>query len=324
MTARSSIQISIIGAVLALSPLAVHAQAQAPVPVEFPPAAAVQPEAVTPDPAAAPAAAVPIAAAPAAVEAPASAEQAPAPAEPAATGEEAEDIPEPESEATDSSTASATLFFSANEMESILSARQQFLEGIVDVEESEADLLDQLQGIKSQQLEEVNEKAFPQFYLETLMYRSPTDWTVYLKDGETSKKFTPATEIPENARLKIIVVKPEEVIFEWKPRNWVYVSGKFTEGKGIKMDTARQMLIFGIGVNQTMSSYDMEIKEGVVTPVDIATANAAKTAPAPKRPSGPPAARPPAPQKKPAVQTPPPPANNNLPAGIGSMPPGAP
>jgi len=226
-------------------------------------------------------------------------------------------VPEEEEEVS----MEATLFFSAREMESIELAKKQFLEGSTEVE-SEEDLLDQLQGIKAlQQPDDLTEKTFAQFYLKTLIYRTPTDWTIWVRESDVTKKYMPDTEIPAQARLKILAIGPEEVTFEWRPKNWQYVSTKFVEGRGMNIDMARQMLIFTLRVNQTLSAYDMEIKEGVVAESE---ANGKTAAPAPKpavkKEPKKPAAPKPVPQAAPATPTPPNQQLNKPPVQNGANP----
>jgi hypothetical protein len=187
-----------------------------------------------------------------------------------------------------------SLFFSATELEAISLARKQYMDRDVRATESEADLLDQLQGIKEanqKPKEELQEKFYPQFYLETLIYHAPTDWTVWLKEGDISKKYTPDVVIPPEAPLKIITINKEDISFIWKPKGWVAASGAYKEGTpGINIDKEKQQVVFTLRVNQIMLGKDMQIKEGYTPPVatepaavdvkDVPPANAKPQAPA--------------------------------------------
>ncbi len=211
---------------------------------------------------------------------------------------------------------SFSLFFSNKEREAIAQAKASYQERVG--RGSEADLLDQLQGIKEGTTEDyLQSKYVAQFYLESLIYHQPADWTVWLKITDVSAKFTPEattpvllsvadsstitdkagaeksanesspatpaapadalkggdsaklakTLVPAEAPEKITVVKiaKEEAVFEWEPKAWSKVESAFKAGDPrIRLDYSRRKIIFTLTVNQTLTSSDMQIKEGFV------------------------------------------------------------
>lgn len=195
-----------------------------------------------------------------------------------------------------------SIFFTTEEREAIALAKKQYLERDLIVPATD-DLLDQLQGIKAQRpQEDFQEKFYAQFYLETLIYHTPKDWTVWVKENDKTQKYTASREPLPADILKVISIRSEDVTFEWKPKNWNYVNTTFKPGNpNIQLDTARQVVIFTMRVNQTMQSSEMAVKEGIaaIVPVSGTTpAPAPVTVPAPAAPAVP--AVPPE-QKKPAT-----------------------
>ncbi len=165
-----------------------------------------------------------------------------------------------------------SLFFTPEERDAIERAKIQYTEGAV--AETEVDLLDQLQGIKQtskKAVDEPQETVYPQFYLETLMYHTPGDWTIWIKDLKGSRKFLPTEVATSDKLLKVVVIEKEGATFEWSPKNWIAVSKAYKQGTPqVSIDESRKTVIFTLRVNQTMTSNDMQVKEGVVAPVTVA------------------------------------------------------
>lgn len=172
-----------------------------------------------------------------------------------------------------------SLFYGAPEREAIAQARKQYMERDTQTE-SEADLLDQLQGIKEatqKPKEELQEKVYAQFYLETLIYHKPSDWTIWLREGEERKRYTAEEPVPAESALKIIAINKEDISFTWKPRSWTAVSNAYKEGTpGVNIDKEKQQVVFTLRVNQMLASKEMEIKEGYTPPVATESAQAAQ------------------------------------------------
>lgn len=183
-----------------------------------------------------------------------------------------------------------SIFFTPNESAAIAQAREQYAGKVVPTE-NEADLLEQIQGIKAHAKpeEELQEKFYAQFYLQTLIYHTPTNWHAWLKGSEASKKFSPETHDAPELGITLIQANKEDITFEWKPKNWLQVSKVYKKGDpAIIMDESRHVIIFTLRVNQTMASIDMAIHEGVAVPTPVVegeatapnTAAAEKTLPA--------------------------------------------
>ncbi len=161
-----------------------------------------------------------------------------------------------------------SVLFTAAETDAIAQARKQYSSRGT-TEESEADLLDQLQGIKATKKPdaELQEKYYAQFYLESLIYHTPSDWMSWLKGSEVGKKFTPISLAANDVGIKVLRVGKEDMTYEWKPKDWQQVTRAFKgNNPAIVLDSAQRVVIFTLRVNQTISSYDMQIREGPVNP----------------------------------------------------------
>lgn len=161
-----------------------------------------------------------------------------------------------------------SVLFTAVETEAIAQARKQYSSRGT-AEESEADLLDQLQGIKATKKPdaELQDKYYAQFYLESLIYHTPSDWMSWLKGSEVGKKFTPISLAANDVGIKVLRVGKEDMTYEWKPKDWQQVVKAFKgNNPAIVLDSAQRVVVFTLRVNQTISSYDMQIREGPVSP----------------------------------------------------------
>lgn len=163
-----------------------------------------------------------------------------------------------------------SLFFATSELETIAAAREGYTTGVGAPEESGSDLLDQVMGIGGgkKSKEEAQEKYYEQFYLESLIYHTPGDWMVWLKSSNTRKKFTPVFLEAQDIRIKILQINKEDVMLEWTPKHWAQVSKAFQAGNpSVVLNESKRIVVFRLRVNQTLSSHDMQLVEGVVQPV---------------------------------------------------------
>lgn len=208
---------------------------------------------------------------------PVAAQQAPAPAPIPPAGSEAR-VAGPDKQKEEVTPVAAdpdlltSLFFSSVESEAIAQARRQYASRGM-AEESEQDLLDQLQGIMSAKKpeEELQEKYYAQFYLESLMYHTPKDWMAWLKVADISKKFTPDVMSANDIGIKVIGVDKENITFEWKPKDWISVSNAIKQADStIVLDQTNHTVTFTLRVNQTLSAVDMKVTEGMITLTPIA------------------------------------------------------
>ena len=106
---------------------------------------------------------------------------------------------------------------------------------------------------------------YPQFYMEFLMYHSASSWMV-LVNGQKYASDMPADPAAE---LRVVTVQPERVVFEWKPKNMdrIRESWDGEASYNVSVDYPASKVTFALRLNQTFSSYLMQVVEGKVTPV---------------------------------------------------------
>lgn len=141
----------------------------------------------------------------------------------------------------------------------------------------EEELLKQLNNVKlkaqGKQVAVSRDIYYPQFYLESIIYHSPQDWKVRVREDAQSKEYWVHTPTAKDAPLKIISISREQVTFEWAPLEWQRVVDMYKEpSSAIFLDTEQQKVIFSLMVNQTLFSYDMTLREGQMNLVRTASA----------------------------------------------------
>jgi hypothetical protein len=107
--------------------------------------------------------------------------------------------------------------------------------------------------------------VYPQFYLESLAYHTPSDWSVRIN----GRKLTQT--VPKDEELHILAIDKEKTQVEWKPLNMQKVAAVWNNSpdSSIDVDLRRGTVIFTLRHNQTFSSYVMRVLEGKVRPVIV-------------------------------------------------------
>jgi len=103
---------------------------------------------------------------------------------------------------------------------------------------------------------------YPQFYLESLAYHTPTDWSVSINHI----KFTPSQ--PQSPSLQVVGISPDKVTVVWKPLLMEMVNDvwKRAANDDVEVDSLHGTVTFTLRPNQTFSSYVMRVLEGKVVP----------------------------------------------------------
>lgn len=108
--------------------------------------------------------------------------------------------------------------------------------------------------------------TYPQFFLESLVFRSDADWTVWIN----GQRITPEAN-HEKSEIKIRNIDKHQVSLEWRPADMESVRktwAKVAHG-GAVVDESAGIVSFMLKPNQTFSSYVMKVLEGKVLPVTI-------------------------------------------------------
>ncbi len=135
---------------------------------------------------------------------------------------------------------------------------------------NEEDLLAQLQNLKllggessgSANVPIVREVVYGQFYLESIIYHSPTDWKIRVREDNTSFEYQHETASIK-PDFKVVSLSKEQVTFEWRPIDWRRIQQTYKNNTpAIFLDEENKTVIFSLMVNQTLFSYDMTMREG--------------------------------------------------------------
>ena len=121
----------------------------------------------------------------------------------------------------------------------------------------------------------------PSFYLNTLLYSAPDNWTIWINN----KRITSANpEVTSNLfpTLQIVAVTDTDVTFLWEPRFLKNISPEWSkqlilnphgnlsnEMNTIVLKQDKSLLQFTLRPNQTFTVYDMQISEGYIPPTRL-------------------------------------------------------
>jgi|CXWL01.1.fsa_nt_gi hypothetical protein len=167
--------------------------------------------------------------------------------------------------------AMKSLLFSDVDIAAIRSARlfyEQHRNGVVNGGIAEDDFLKNLEKITATE-SGASSKFFtyPQFFLSSIAYYSPSDWVVWIND----EKITQNSGI-SLAGLKVIQIDNEKVVIEWQPERMDKVfEEESSKDNPVEVDFMRNKVTFSLKANQTFTSYAMRVVEGKVPPVTIST-----------------------------------------------------
>ncbi|MFW0777974.1 MAG: hypothetical protein ACN2B6_09695 [Rickettsiales bacterium] len=133
----------------------------------------------------------------------------------------------------------------------------------------EEDFLNRLTGIRKAQ--ETNRYyKYPQFFLESIVYHAEDNWIIWVN----GQKLTQSSPM-ENTDLSVMEINEDMVRLKWKPVSMHKVNETWQkmENDNVEVYKRRGEVIFTLRVNQTFSSYVMNILEGKVQPVTVDTHN---------------------------------------------------
>ena len=188
----------------------------------------------------------------------------------------AQDAPSPDNAATPVTSEPLeirSLFFSPEETADIRYAMNIYKKNSSgrrdDNDFDEEDFLNRLTGIRKAQ--ETNRYyKYPQFFLESLVYHAADNWIIWV-NGQKLTQDSPM----ENTDLSVMDINEDMVRLKWKPVSMQKVNETWEqmENDNVEVYKRRGEVIFTLKVNQTFSSYVMNILEGKVQPVTVDTHN---------------------------------------------------
>ena len=107
--------------------------------------------------------------------------------------------------------------------------------------------------------------TYPQFFMESLVYNGPQEWSLRINGQEFKSGDTP----PPN--LHVVEITREKALMEWLPTDMEKVNQVWdaAPNEDVKVDKAKHSVMFSLHPNQTFSSYVMRVLEGKVRPMVI-------------------------------------------------------
>lgn len=158
-----------------------------------------------------------------------------------------------------------SMFYSQAEVNSIRDALTAYLNRAKGNNVSAAEYLNNATEIKKIQTEN-RYFTYPQFFLESLVYHSSLDWSIWVSGKKITAEY-PAIE----GELKVTAIDKERVSFEWIPVDMKKVMEIWDKwpNDDIKVDEYNKTVSFTLLPNQTFSSYVMRVLEGKVMPVTV-------------------------------------------------------
>ena len=184
--------------------------------------------------------------------------------------------PAPAAEKTDSVPASASkkpaslpssqiesMLFTNNEMQSIRAAINTYKSHVG------TDMFNTERGDVQDSRAASQIYTYPQFFLDSLVYHSPTDWVVWVNNLKITQDTARA-----NTDLTVEAINKNTVTIQWRPtsidKSRAFASAaKNPPAPGITADKVKGTIQFTLHANQTFSSYVMRVLEGRVLPVTV-------------------------------------------------------
>ena len=169
-----------------------------------------------------------------------------------------------------------SFFFNDQEMASIRKAVAVY----VRVSSGEAsgdamDFLKRLQGGGADDKAKPGARYFvyPQYFLASLVYDSPQDWSVRVNN----EKLT--TKIPESMGIRVVDIDKDKIKIEWMPTDYNKVEEVWNASskKDPRVDVRNRKVTFTLRPNQTFTSYAMRVVEGKVMPMVVDLSPKAKS-----------------------------------------------
>ena len=108
--------------------------------------------------------------------------------------------------------------------------------------------------------------TYPQFFLESLVFHSDIDWSVWINGQKISHDSEDAGD-----KLKVRAIDKDKVDLEWAPSDMaqVIMTAEKWPNEEVTIDRLNGTVLFTLKPNQTFSSYVLRVLEGKVLPVII-------------------------------------------------------
>ncbi|MFO0388621.1 MAG: hypothetical protein ACK502_02730 [Alphaproteobacteria bacterium] len=160
-----------------------------------------------------------------------------------------------------------SLFFTDKEVEKIRQSQEAYANRKVGVPEptdfDEEEWFSQVGEIKQARSQD-RYFTYPQFFLESLVFHTDVDWTIWLN----GQRITPANGSQD---ITVTSVDKNQVTLQWRPGDFEKVKKAWAKAQheSIQVDEVAGLVFFTLKPNQTFSSYVMKVLEGKVLPVTV-------------------------------------------------------
>jgi hypothetical protein len=119
-------------------------------------------------------------------------------------------------------------------------------------------------------LTEVTTSVFPVFYLSSIMYYSPEQWTIWINNKKITKDTEPST-------LEVVSVSKDKIELLWRPSDYGLIQDELASrdpqnnaiDENIKLDMEKQLVSFSLMPNQSFVSETIEIVEGKAEETEV-------------------------------------------------------
>ncbi|MFN7038945.1 MAG: hypothetical protein ACK4OM_05215 [Alphaproteobacteria bacterium] len=125
----------------------------------------------------------------------------------------------------------------------------------------------------------------PTFYLNSIIYRSPTDWVIWINKNEIrANSLGKSIELDKDMSIEILKVYEKYIVIKWKTYfldsfcpEWKNILNKGVNSEyysdnnnnNIIVDEDSKFIVFKLKVNQTFNVNQISINEGYIAPTKI-------------------------------------------------------
>lgn len=114
--------------------------------------------------------------------------------------------------------------------------------------------------------------TYPQFFLASIAYRSPDNWSIWLIDNDSPAPHQITDKTSKGTGdITVIDIDEQKVVIQWKPLLMDKVNEVWERSKneGVQVNEKEGTVTFTLHSNQTFTSFLMRVVDGRLQPVEI-------------------------------------------------------
>ncbi len=174
----------------------------------------------------------------------------------------------PTSSPTIKTTEINSVLFFPSEIEAIINARLFYEQHPAGSDKGDEDFLKTLEKSASDIGLGANPEDFtyPQFFLSSIAYYSPDNWVIWVNNEKITQDSAASI-----SGLYVSEINKDKVVFEWQPKRMdkIVDTKDYSPENPVQVNFITNRIKFTLKVNQTFTSYAMQVVEGKVPPVTI-------------------------------------------------------